>query len=123
MAYLVVTQGPASGKEFTLGRDRLVLVGRHMDCSFQISDEKVSRRHLQIRFDEDQNQHFAKDYESANGVSINSDRITTDMLLHDGDAIQIGQTTLVYKSGDSPSAENQLDSLRKQLDTTELPEE
>ena len=123
MAYLVVTEGPASGKEFAMGRDRLVLVGRHMDCSFQIADDKVSRRHLQIRLDEDQDQHFAMDYESANGVSINGDRITTDMLLNDGDAIQIGQTTLVYKSGDSPSAENRLDSLRRQLDTTELPEE
>ena len=123
MAYLVVTEGPASGRELVLGpQDRLVLVGRHMDCSFQIADEKVSRRHLQIRLDESQNRHFAIDFESSNGVAVNGEHITTDTLLDDGDAIQIGQTTLVYKSGDPPGGVKPRDSLRW-LDTTKLPEE
>jgi len=123
MAYLVVTEGPATGKQFTLGpKDRLVLVGRHVDCSFQIPDDKVSRRHLQIRLDEDQDRHFAVDYQSSNGVQVNGERITEDVPLKDGDAIRIGLTTLVYNSGDPPSGAKPHDAHRP-YDTTELPEE
>lgn len=123
MAYLVVTKGPASGKEFALGpHDRLVLIGRHADCSFQIPDDKVSRRHFQIRLDENQDRHFAVDYQSSNGVCVNGERITDDALLNDGDTIRIGLTTIVYNSGDPPGGVKPQDAHRP-FDTTELPEE
>ena len=84
-----------------------VSVGREDTCTFQILDPMVSRTHLQVRFDAVSGQHIAGDYRSAHGVFVNGKQILLDLLLHDGDKIRIGQTTLMYLSvdyADAPTA-------------------
>ena len=96
MACLVITDGPANGQRFALENHRIVMIGRDDQCTFQILDERVSRRHLQIRFEGGEERHFAVDAGSANGVFINGHRIGRDVRLEDGDEIAIGETKILY---------------------------
>jgi pSer/pThr/pTyr-binding forkhead associated (FHA) protein len=100
MATIVVTAGPSEGRSFPLDVSRLVSVGRDDQCSIQLLDDQVSRRHLQIRFDADEDRHYAVDMRSANGVFVNGGRVTEDRLLEEGDVILIGQSELRYTRDD-----------------------
>ena len=80
---------------------------------------------MQIRHDPGENRHYALDFESSNGVFVNREKIAADKLLDDGDAIQIGETILVYSVKDSPDAKRVMDILRKHGEspiTTQLPD-
>ena len=113
MATLVIVEGPASGQQFALEQHLLVLIGRDAECTFQILDTQISRRHLQIRHEPGENRHYAVDFESSNGVCVNREKITGEKLLDDGDAIEIGETVLIYSVKDSPDAKRVMEVLRK----------
>ena len=113
MATLVVTEGPASGQQFALENHLLVLVGRDHTCTFQILDTQMSRRHFQLRYDENEDRHYAIDFESSNGVSVNGAKIAAPQPLEDGDVIRIGGTMMVYSVQDSPDAQRVTEILRK----------
>jgi pSer/pThr/pTyr-binding forkhead associated (FHA) protein len=113
MASLVITEGPAAGTHFALGQHRLVLIGRDEQCTFQVLDDEVSRRHLQIKLDPDSDRHVAIDFGSANGVAINGTRIRRDVPLVDGDAIGIGRSTIVYTTEDYETAQGAFDAVQK----------
>ena len=80
------------------------MIGRDASASFQIIDPEISRQHLQIKWDEKENQHHAINRSNKNGVFINGDRIEEETVLSDGDVIKIGHSTLVYTTDDSLSA-------------------
>lgn len=106
MASLVVIEGPGQGSHFPLV-EPMASVGRDDTCTFQILDSFVSRKHLQVKLDAASGKHVAGDYRSGNGVFVNDKAILLDTPLSDGDRIRIGQSVLVYLSGDhadSPSA-------------------
>ncbi len=88
----------------------MVLIGRDDECSFQILDERVSRRHLQIKRNEKDGGHFAVDFESSNGVQVNGKRIEGEMALNGGDIIQIGTTSIVYSAKDFADAQTARDA-------------
>lgn len=113
MASLLVTEGPANGQTFALEQHRLVMVGRDAQCTFQIVDTQMSRRHLQIRFDADQERHYAIDFGSSNGVQLNDNRLSEETALSDGDMMRLGETTLVYSVDDSPNAQRVWEMLRR----------
>ena len=113
MATLVVTEAPAIGQQFALEKHLLVLVGRDHQCTFQIVDGQISRRHCQLRYDEGENRHYAIDFESSNGVRVNGNKITAPQPLEDGDVIHIGGTLIVYSVQDSPDAQRVTEILRK----------
>lgn len=113
MACIVITDGPATGTRFALEDHRLVMVGRDDQCTFQILDERISRRHMQIRLDESDNAHYAVDVGSANGVYVNGTKIGRDVRLEDGDQISIGATKMVYSDADDPDAEHLEDVVRR----------
>lgn len=119
MATLVVTEGPASGQQFALEKHLLVLIGRDNQCTFQIFDTKISRRHCQLRYDKGEDRHYAIDFESSNGVSVNGKKIAAPQPLEDGDVIRIGGTLMVYSVQDSPDAQRITEVLRRQH-TTQL---
>jgi pSer/pThr/pTyr-binding forkhead associated (FHA) protein len=95
MASLFVVSGKASGTYFVLGEGVLV-VGRDEACEFQIVDELVSRRHMQIRHDDSAESYHVQDLDSANGVFVNGKRISSETELKDADTIKIGDSTLLY---------------------------
>ncbi len=113
MATLLILEGPAKRQQFALEQHRLVLIGRDHDCTFQILDPQVSRRHFQLRCDADENRHVAIDFESSTGVSINGEKISDPQPLKDGDTIRLGGTIVVYSTQDSPDAQRVTDILRK----------
>ena len=110
MATLVVIEGPASGQQFALGDHRIVMIGRDDECTFQILDQQMSRRHMQIKLDDETGGHLLVDAGSANGVVANGTRIEQATLLADGDEIRVGETCMVYATADSPDASS-IDSL------------
>ena len=98
MAWILVLSGRDSGSYFALEGDKVVL-GRDEGCDIQIVDEMVSRRHMQIRVetaDQDTAKHYLSDLQSANGVKINGHHVSKETLLHDRDAITLGETKLLY---------------------------
>lgn len=66
-----------------------ILIGRSSNCHLVLDDGLVSRRHAQIVVSEDQAK--VEDFGSANGVFINSKRVTGSELLKAGDQLQIGK--------------------------------
>ncbi len=113
MASLLIRHPDLDDRFFPLGQHHIVLIGRDDQCTVQILDDQVSRRHFQIRLDETQTRHLVHDYESANGVYVNGRRVMEDMPLADGDRIRAGRTTIVYLQDDHDDITQAQDALRK----------
>jgi len=111
MACLVIIEGPSAERFFALEEHQLVSVGRDEECTFQIVDPLVSRRHLQVERDDDGN-HTLRDYRSANGVMLNNSSVMVDTMLRDGDVIRIGNTAIAYSATDYPDAESAHTAIR-----------
>ena len=96
MPALVVIHGVRRGDFFNLQHNAELVIGR--DASLLASlkgDASVSRRHVEfIRHDDDQC--FAIDLGSRNGVRINDAKIDHSQEISDGDIIQVGHTLLVF---------------------------
>lgn len=70
-----------------------VTIGREEGNSIQLNDERVSRFHIRIQFD--QGQLVLTDLESTNGTKINGEETHLRILRH-GDMISVGRSTLLY---------------------------
>jgi pSer/pThr/pTyr-binding forkhead associated (FHA) protein len=98
MATLIMGSGPREGY-YPLGQ-RTTVIGRDEALPIQVLDDRVSRRHVQIRYDPADASYHVLDMKSSNGVFINGRRIFTDTVLVDGDQIQIGDTKLLFAAAD-----------------------
>ncbi|MGN0065699.1 MAG: FHA domain-containing protein [Nocardioides sp.] len=94
-ALLVVQRGPSAGSRFLLDQD-VVGAGRHPDSEIFLDDVTVSRRHAEFR--RDGAAFTVSDTGSLNGTYVNRDRID-QVVLSDGDEVQIGKYRLVFFSG------------------------
>lgn len=94
MPRLTVTQGRDAGQQFDLTTST-VTIGRHSENLIALHDERVSRRHLELRATPNGYQLF--DLQSGNGTLVN-DRLVQVIDLRPGDHITIGDTTLVYSA-------------------------
>jgi pSer/pThr/pTyr-binding forkhead associated (FHA) protein len=112
MASIIVTSGEQKGEYLPLGR-RTNVIGRAEALPMQILDDKVSRKHLRILYDENTNEHSAEDMNSKHGVIINDRKITDITKLTEGDRIRIGQTTLIYTEKDFDDRESALSHFKK----------
>lgn len=99
MASLIITSGKQEGNYYPLGR-RTNVIGRDEALPIQVLDQMVSRKHLQIRFDDKVGRYYAFDMKSRNGVYVNNKQIAGEVALSDGDVILIGLTTLVFADRD-----------------------
>jgi pSer/pThr/pTyr-binding forkhead associated (FHA) protein len=95
MASLFVVSGRSRGNYYVLN-DGTVVVGRDERADIQILDEMVSRRHMEVTYESEKVVCHVEDLQSANGVFINSRRVSDETQLQDGDTIRIGETTLLY---------------------------
>ncbi len=89
MPYLV----DCAGRRFPLTR-QVTLLGRSPDCAVFIPDQRVSRRHAEVRWDGESC--TLVDLESANGTFVNGRRITAPHVLRDGDEIAIASAILTF---------------------------
>lgn len=112
MASIIIMTGTQKGDYYPLGR-RTNVIGRAENVPIQILDERVSRKHLQIRFDADEECYHALDMKSKHGVFINGSRIEEETILIDGDQIRVGQTTLLFTDKDFPDRESALAHFKK----------
>jgi pSer/pThr/pTyr-binding forkhead associated (FHA) protein len=91
-AVLVVRAGSQAGARFPLDRD-LTRLGRHPDSEISLDDITVSRRHAEIKRNEDG--YTVTDVGSLNGTYVNQERIERASL-QQGDELQIGKFRLVF---------------------------
>lgn len=70
-------------------------IGRDHDNAIQIYGKTVSRRHCEIRVNN--NQVFLKDLNSTNGTFVNGEKIIEDIMLDSEDDIRIGDISVVLK--------------------------
>ncbi len=94
-ALLVVQRGPSAGARFLLDTDT-VTAGRHPESEIFLDDVTVSRRHVEFR--RTGLTYTVSDVGSLNGTYVNRDRID-EVILADGDEVQIGKYRLVFFSG------------------------
>lgn len=112
MASLFIISGDRKGSYYPLGH-RTNVVGRNEALPVQVLDDLVSRQHLQIRYDRQQNLYYAFDMKSRHGVFINDRKIAKETALVDGDEILIGQTTLLFTEKDFDDWESALSHFKK----------
>ncbi len=103
MASLIVVTGPNEGAYYPLGK-RTIVIGRDEACPVQITDDRVSRRHVQIRADGDG--YVVLDMNSANGTWINGRKVDGEIELDDNDEIEIGASKIVYTTMDFDDRES-----------------
>ncbi len=112
MPSIIVRNGPQEGLYLPLGKGAKV-IGRHEASNLQIDDDGVSRRHVQIRFDNKTTEFYATDMRSRNGTYVKGRRIDDEVRLRDGDEILIGSTTLVFTEGTPTDKANAMDVLKQ----------
>ena len=101
---LIVSSGPDAGREFPLNED-LMTIGRVSKsvkwpgAQVLLTDRAVSRPHACIQRDKEG--FSIVDLESANGTTVNGQRISGPHPLTDGDVIGLGETRLVFRAGQS----------------------
>jgi len=112
MASLVISRGANEGNYYPLGK-RTTVIGRDESLMVQVLDEKVSRKHCQVRFDEGSNSYKLFDMKSANGTAINGRAVTDEITLVDGDRIDIGDTHLLFSTEDFDDRDSAMEHFRK----------
>ncbi|HEV2346109.1 MAG TPA: FHA domain-containing protein [Actinocrinis sp.] len=94
-ALLVVQRGPNAGSRFLLDAE-VTSAGRAPDSDIFLDDVTVSRRHAE--FTRAAQGYLVRDVGSLNGTYVNRERIE-EILLTDGDEVQIGKYRLVFLTG------------------------
>jgi len=112
MASIIIMTGPKKGDYYPLGH-RTNVIGRDEALLIQILDKHVSRKHMQIRFDEKKEDYLALDMKSRHGVFINGSKISNEVVLNDGDEIHIGQTDLLFTEKDFTDRQSALSHFKK----------
>ncbi len=112
MASIIIMTGQQKGDYYPLGR-RTNVIGRDEALLIQVLDKHVSRKHMQIRFDEKKEQYLALDMKSKHGVFINGSKISDEVVLKDGDEIHIGQTDLLFTEKDFTDRQSALSHFKK----------
>lgn len=107
MASLIVTTGKQEGHFYPLGR-RTNVIGRDEALSIQILDKMISRKHMQIRYDQKAERYYAFDMKSSNGIYVNNAKVVDEVVLSDGDVIALGMTHLLFTDKDFDSQDSAL---------------
>jgi len=95
MPALIVSNGNQEGLFLHLGKKSSV-IGRDEALPLQLEDERVSRKHFQIRYEAKDDSFYALDMKSSNGTYVNGRRSVTEVKLQDGDEVQVGDTRMVF---------------------------
>ncbi len=103
MPSIIIVAGPSEGDYYPL-KSGTIVIGRQESCPIQVADDRVSRKHLQIR--QHDGKHLAVDMKSANGVWINGRKIDGECELCDEDELILGESKLVYSAQEFPDRES-----------------
>ena len=113
LAWLAIGSGSRAGRLFPLDPHG-TMVGRDAQNDIVLDDDAVSRQHAKLRIEEGARkksaQFYIYDLGTSNGTFVN-DRKIVRVALHDGDAIRIGETELIFKTVE-PQAKTKAKSKR-----------
>jgi len=112
MASIIIASGEHEGDYYPLGH-RTKVIGRAEHLPIQVLYNEVSRKHLQIRFDQASGKYHALDMQSRNGVFINGNRITGEAVLNHADRIKVGNTELLFVNQDFDDKESAMHQYKK----------
>ena len=87
MAKLLILTGKHEGQRLTLP-EKDVVVGRSEECNITLKTDEVSSRHCCLSFAD--GQLSVRDLGSRNGTLVNGTETNGDVVLNDGDELQIG---------------------------------
>ena len=90
--FLIVLTGGSVGEMFAVKQPEII-VGRARNATIHIDDEGISRKHAKLTC-EGTTVHI-EDLGSANGTSVNDQKLTFRQLLGDGDKVTLGSTTIL----------------------------
>ena len=99
-AFLVITAGRRTGSYYKLDGPRSV-IGRSRRTQAFVDDPLIEGEHASIRCERmggsARGEFILRDLDSARGTFLNGQRITSMVVLEDGDALRLGETELVFK--------------------------
>lgn len=103
LAPVEATPEEAPGRPIALTQE-LTLIGRELDNDIVLDDDRVSRRHAELRWDHGRVE--LTDYGSLNGTLINQQAARGRLLLRDGDLIEFGKHRYRFEmqAGESSAA-------------------
>jgi pSer/pThr/pTyr-binding forkhead associated (FHA) protein len=93
VASLIVRSGAQAGAAFPL-HDQLTRLGRHPESEISLDDITVSRRHAEV--ERTPTGYLVRDAGSLNGTYLNAERIDDEVVLRQGDELQVGKFRLVF---------------------------
>jgi tetratricopeptide (TPR) repeat protein len=94
---VVVLSGPDEGEGGLLELTPAI-VGRVPDCELTLTDAAVSRRHIELRFSEEDGSWVLEDLNSSSGTTLNGEMLGMPTEVKHGDVIGVGQTELRFFS-------------------------
>lgn len=92
---LTIVGGAQDGRRFPLAPGATVVLGRDGQNAIPLVDVRASRRHAELRVGSTGGA-LLRDLGSSNGTLVNGQRIAAPYLLHDGDLVVVGETTLRF---------------------------
>ena len=114
MASITVVSGESTGDYYPLAK-RTMVVGRDEALPIQVKDDRVSRKHVQIRYEEADgtDRYVLLDMNSANGTFVNDARLGSARSLGDGDVVRLGNTELMFSAVDFADGETAFQHYRQ----------
>ena len=94
-AYLVL-EDPSGNREVPLNATNVWRLGRSDKCEIAIRDETISRTHAMIQRS-DMAEYCFIDMGSRNGSFVNDRRVSTPVVLRNGDRISLGKTRMIFR--------------------------
>ncbi|HEX4963615.1 MAG TPA: sigma 54-interacting transcriptional regulator [Thermoanaerobaculia bacterium] len=104
---LIVLSGPLAGQTFPLGLEALA-IGRQAGNDLQVPDFAASQHHCQIVPADDG--FLVRDLGSRRGTFVN-DLPVHEHRLQEGDVVAVGETLLLFQTGESETVRNELPAL------------
>jgi pSer/pThr/pTyr-binding forkhead associated (FHA) protein len=89
----------------------VISIGRRMENDLVIDDPRVSRRHAELRANQEQGQFVLIDLNSTGGTFVNGRRISQS-ILYPGDSISMGGVLLTFNQDDPPPRPDLIDTVR-----------
>jgi len=99
--YLVL-ENSNDQREVRLSDGDVWKLGRNPKCTIEIRDEAISRNHAMIQLSEEE--YLFIDLGSQNGSFVNERRVSTPVVLKNGDRISLGRTKIVFRNPRQPAA-------------------
>ena len=107
LAHVVCLIGPNRlvGKYWPISHRKKMVIGRHSGCDIYIKDPSISKKHLLIYVDEENNKVVIEDQNSTNGTIVNDKKVEAQKSIKLTDNSKIKMGNIVIKFLDKNNAE------------------